>query len=108
MLKPSRATDYNIPIISPPAKHPKHCFDLVVDSVYNWQAASCEYKQYCDVVLTNSFRPRIFKEKGSRFDENMKKYNDVDYCVMCRSRQYLVKLGNYAMRLTSVVLKENN
>ena len=27
MLKPSRATDYNIPIISPPVKHPKHCFD---------------------------------------------------------------------------------
>ena len=24
-------------------------------SVYNWQVASCEYKQYCDVVLQNVF-----------------------------------------------------
>ena len=24
-------------------------------SVYNWQVASCEYKQYCDVVLRNVF-----------------------------------------------------
>ena len=26
-------------------------------SVYNWQAVSCEYKQYCDVVLPNVLRP---------------------------------------------------
>ena len=41
-------------------------------------------------------------------DENMKKYNedDVNYYIMCRLRQYLVKLGNYIMRLTSVVLRE--
>ena len=32
--------------------------------------------------------------------------NEID--VMCRLRQHLVKLGNYAMRLTSVVLRENN
>ena len=40
-----------------------------------------------------------------RFDENMKKYNedDVNYCVMCR---LIVKFGSYAMRLTSVVLRE--
>ena len=58
-------------------------------SVYNWQVASCEYKQYCDVVLP------VFTEKGSQFDENMKEYNedDVDYWVMCRLRQHLVKLG---------------
>ena len=42
-------------------------------------------------------------------DENMKKYNedDVNYSTICRLRQYLVKLGNYVMRLTSVVLREN-
>ena len=40
-------------------------------SVHNWQVASCKYKQYCDVV----FAKRIYREKGSQFDENMKKYN---------------------------------
>ena len=66
--------------------------------VNNWQAASCEYKQYCDVVLPK----RIYREKGGQFDENMKKYkeDDVNYCVVRRSRQHSVKLGNYAMRLT--------
>ena len=29
----------------------------------------------------------------------------VNYCIMFRLRQYLVKLGNYAIRLTSVVLR---
>ena len=40
----------------------------------------------------------------------MKKYNEdnVNYCVMCRLRQYLVELGNYGIRLTLVVLRENN
>ena len=35
-------------------------------------------------------------------DENMKKYDedDVNHSIMCRLRQYLVELGNYAMRLT--------
>ena len=44
----------------------------------------------------------------SQFGENMKKYNEdnVNYCAMFRLRQYLVKLGNYAMRPTSVVLRE--
>ena len=36
-------------------------------SVYNWQVASCEYKQYYDVVLR--------REKGSQSDENVKKCN---------------------------------
>ena len=32
------------------------------------------------------FRSRIYRGKGSRFDENMKKYNEdgINYCVMCR------------------------
>ena len=34
-LKPLSSTDYNILIIiiiiSPPAKHPKHCFDFLMD-----------------------------------------------------------------------------
>ena len=29
MLKPSRATDHNIPIISPPVKHPKHALIII-------------------------------------------------------------------------------
>ena len=55
-----------------------------------------EYKQYCDVVLLDVFT----KDKGSRFNENMKKCNedDVNYCVMCRLRHCLVKFGSYAMR----------
>ena len=46
----------------------------------------------------------------SLVDENTKKYNedDVNYSIMCGLREHLVKLGNYAMRLTSVVLRENN
>ena len=32
-LKPSSSTDYNIPIISPPAKHPKHCFDFFLGGI---------------------------------------------------------------------------
>ena len=66
-------------------------------NVYNCQVADSEYKQYCDVFCQTYLK-------------NMKKYNedDMNYRVMCRLRQYLVKLGNYAMRLTSVVLKENN
>ena len=37
----------------------------------------------------------------------MKKYNkdDVNYTIMCKFRQYLVK---YVMRLMSLVLRENN
>ena len=40
----------------------------------------------------------------------MKKYNefDFDYSITCKSRQHFVKLGNYVMTLTSVVLRENN
>ena len=58
-------------------------------SVYNWQVASCEYKQYCDVVLP-PVMPKVFIEKR---DVSLRKYNkdDVNYCVMCRLRQYLVK-----------------
>ena len=42
-------------------------------------------------------------------NENMKKYNqdDVSYSIMWKLRQHFVKLGNYVMRLTSVVLREN-
>ena len=56
------------------------------------------------------FAECIYKEIGSRFDVNMKKYNedDANCCVMCRLGQYLVRLGSYAMRLTSVVLRQNN
>ena len=58
-------------------------------SVYNWKAASYEYKQYCEIVLPNIFRPPIYRENGSRFDENMKKYNEDD--AKCADlRQYLL------------------
>ena len=43
-------------------------------------------------------------------DENMKKYNkdDVNYCIMSKLRQHFVNLGNYVMRVTSEILRENN
>ena len=50
------------------------------------------------------------QRKRKVVDENMKKYNedDVSYCIMRKLRQHFVKLGNYVMRLTFIVLKENN
>ena len=50
------------------------------------------------------------QRKRKVVDENMKKYDedDVNYCIMSKLRQHFVKLGNYVMRLTSVVLRENN
>ena len=53
--------------------------------------------------IVTSFCERIYREKGSQFDENrMKKYNEdnLNYCLMYRLSKNLVKLGNYAMRLT--------
>ena len=81
---------YISPSLMQPRKHTKQPIDFSEQSiifklpvkcalwfsVYNWQAAGCEYKQYHDVVLPNVFRPSIYREKGSLFDENMKKYNE--------------------------------
>ena len=41
--------------------------------VYNWQAASCEYKQYGDVVLPSVFRPGICREK----EVGLTKYEEI-------------------------------
>ena len=58
--------------------------------------------------LANLARPSQAKRK--MVDENMKKYNedDVNNFIMCKLRQNFVKLGNYVMRLMSVVLTQNN
>ena len=48
----------------------------------------CEYKQYCDIALRNVFT----YEKGSQFDENMKKYNEdnVNYANSKPNMKYVM------------------
>ena len=58
-------------------------------SVYNWQVASCEYKQY---ILRRCFAERIYREKGSQPDESVKKCNQ-DKVNYANSKRRVFKVG---------------